>query len=151
MLMPSPYRDRHDDYIRVYAATGKAQIIGKASREVVGVRRDGSEFPLELGVSEWWSRGERRYTAILRDVTARRAAETALRESEERFRQIAEHVQDVFYVQESDGTISYVSPRCEALWGRPVDELYQRQAAWIDAIFPADRERVVRACKAMRA
>jgi PAS domain S-box-containing protein len=74
MLMPPPYREQHDDYLRSYIATGKAKIIG-IGREVVGQRKDGSVFPLELGVSEIRLGGRRIFTGTAHDLTQRRRAE----------------------------------------------------------------------------
>ena len=56
MLMPSPYRENHDSYIERYARTGEKRIIG-IGRLVVGERRDGSTFPMELAVGEMSSGG----------------------------------------------------------------------------------------------
>lgn len=74
MLMPAPYRDEHDQYLRNYRHTGQRKIIG-IGREVVGRRKDGSVFPVELSVSEV-SLGDRRlFTGIIRDITDRKHAE----------------------------------------------------------------------------
>ena len=74
MLMPSPYREEHDDYLRHYRATGEKRIIG-IGREVTGRRKDGSTFPMDLAVGEVQLSGKRLFTAVVRDVTDRKRAE----------------------------------------------------------------------------
>ena len=75
ILMPEPYHSEHDRYISAYLATGVAQIIG-AGREVMGRRKDGSTFPMELAVGESPQAGNHAFVGIVRDVTERREAET---------------------------------------------------------------------------
>jgi PAS domain S-box-containing protein len=78
----------------------------------------------------------------------RRLAEAALRESEERFRQLAETIDDVFWNTTPDcQTINYVSPAFERVWGRTLAELRQKPTLWIDCIRAADRPRVLEALK----
>lgn len=79
LLMPSPYHEQHDGYLSRYIATGDARIIG-TGRDVSGRRQDGSIFPLHLSVGETITKGERRFTGILHDLTARVALEAQLRE-----------------------------------------------------------------------
>ena len=79
ILMPSPYHEEHDGYLARYNATGLARIIG-SGREVTGRRKDGSTFPLHLSVGESNVNGERRFTGILHDLTARVGLEAQLRE-----------------------------------------------------------------------
>jgi len=79
MLMPSPYRENHDSYIERYARTGEKRIIG-IGRLVVGERRDGSTFPMDLAVGEMSSGGRRYYTAFIRDLTQRQRTEARLQE-----------------------------------------------------------------------
>jgi len=74
MLMPSPYRQEHDQYLRNYLTTGVRKIIG-FDREVMGRRKDGSEFPIEVGVSETFTEHGRIFTGILRDISERKEAE----------------------------------------------------------------------------
>jgi len=81
VLMPSPYREEHDSYLSRYLATGKAKVIG-AGREVRGLRKDGTTFPLHLSVGEITIQGERKFTGILHDLTARLRMEEQLREQE---------------------------------------------------------------------
>jgi two-component system sensor kinase FixL len=79
MLMPSPYREEHDTYLSRYLATGRAKIIG-VGREVTGRRKDGTTFPLHLSVGQIMLDGERKFTGILHDLSARVQMETTLRE-----------------------------------------------------------------------
>ncbi|WP_374470029.1 PAS domain S-box protein [Phenylobacterium sp.] len=79
ILMPNPYRDAHDGYLHRYLDTGERRIIG-IGRVVVGERRDGSTFPMELAVGEMRS-GERRFfTGFVRDLTERQATERRLQD-----------------------------------------------------------------------
>ncbi|HPF37709.1 MAG TPA: PAS domain S-box protein [Phycisphaerae bacterium] len=78
ILMPEPYCSEHNAYLRRYLQTGERRIIG-IGREVLGRRKDGSTFPMELAVSEMLLDGRRMFTGIVRDVTERRAAEDELR------------------------------------------------------------------------
>jgi PAS domain S-box-containing protein len=74
ILMPSPYREEHDHYVRCYVATGKANIIG-IGREVVGQRKDGSRIPIHLSVSEVLLERGRLFTAVIHDLSERRRLE----------------------------------------------------------------------------
>lgn len=79
LLMPEPYRGAHDDYLNRYYRTGERRIIGKG-RVVVGERRDGSTFPIELAVGEMRAGGERFFTGFIRDLTENQQAEARLQE-----------------------------------------------------------------------
>jgi two-component system sensor kinase FixL len=79
MLMPEPYRSEHNGYLARYLREGAPRIIG-SGREVTGRRRDGSTFPLHLSVGEMSVAGERKFTGILHDLSARVRMEEQLRE-----------------------------------------------------------------------
>jgi two-component system sensor histidine kinase/response regulator len=77
MLMPEPHRSRHGGYIASFLKTRDAKIIG-AGRELTAIRKDGTEFPIELAVSEVRNGDEVFFTGILRDITERKRVETEL-------------------------------------------------------------------------
>lgn len=79
MLMPEPYRRQHDGYLSHYRDTGEKRIIG-IGRIVVGLRRDGSTFPVELSVGEVKGGARRLFTGFLRDITQAQGAEQRLQE-----------------------------------------------------------------------
>src|SRR4051794_8730577 len=79
ILMPSPYREQHDAYLSRYLATGVRRIIGRG-RVVVGQRRDGSTFPMELWVGEMISGERHSFTGFVRDLTERQETQQRLQE-----------------------------------------------------------------------
>jgi two-component system sensor kinase FixL len=79
MLMPSPYREQHDGYLARYMATGEKRIIG-TGRLVVGQRKDGTTFPMELSVGEMRSGQRRFFTGFVRDLTERQETQKRLQE-----------------------------------------------------------------------
>ena len=87
ILMPSSHGQQHDEYIARYIRTGEARVVG-IGRELEAVRRDGSIFPIELAVSEVPGDGARYFTGIIRDISARKQAEEALRESQARIQAV---------------------------------------------------------------
>ncbi len=79
MLMPLPYRDRHDGYLENYHRTGERRVIG-IGRVVVGQRKDGTTFPMELAVGEVDANGRRLFTGFIRDLTERQLTENRMQE-----------------------------------------------------------------------
>jgi two-component system, LuxR family, sensor kinase FixL len=77
--MPSPHREQHDGYLRRYRETGERRIIG-IGRVVVGERKDGSTFPMDLSVGEMKSAGQRFFIGFIRDLSERQNSETRLQE-----------------------------------------------------------------------
>lgn len=79
ILMPEPYRTQHDSYLQRYADTGERRIIG-TGRVVVGQRKNGSTFPMELSVGEVAAGEKRSFTGFVRDLTERQEAQQRLQE-----------------------------------------------------------------------
>ncbi len=115
----------------------------------VVARRDGTTIPVDLVCNPI-----RRHGAIvgavvtLSDATARRHEKEVLRDSEERLRQMAESIDEVFWMSspEKDRMI-YISPGYEQVWGRTIRSLYDRPQSWLDSIHPDDRVRVMTAAE----
>jgi PAS domain S-box-containing protein len=87
-----------------------------------------------------------RVLGVLLNIDPFKQAEFARRDSDEKFRQLAENIQDVFWISEiNPSRLIYVSPAYETVWGRGVQDLYQNFYEWIDAIHPDDRDRMMQA------
>src|SRR4029077_10455446 len=83
------------------------------------------------------------YDGITEDITERKRAQAALAESEERFRQIAETIRDVFWMADlRQPKTFYISPAYEEVWGRSRQSLYDNPLSFLDAVHPEDREEV---------
>jgi two-component system sensor kinase FixL len=78
-LMPPPDKQQHDEYIERYQRTGQAHIIG-IGRDVVGLKKDGTQFPFRLGVSEVQFSGRKIYAGFIHDISHQREAEERLKE-----------------------------------------------------------------------
>ena len=116
MLMPEPYAAEHDAYLANYLRTGDKKIIG-IGREVAGRRKDGSIFPMDLAVGEAQVEGEAIFVGIIRDISDRKAAEAAQRESDLRLRSMLDTVPDGIIVIDERGRIQSFSPAAERLFG----------------------------------
>ncbi len=148
VLMPEPYRSDHDGYLAAYKATGRARIIG-IGREVMGLRKDGSTFPMDLAVGESRVAGKRVFAGICRDITARKEAEQRLRDSEERFRLIIDNVRD-YAISWLDlhGRIVSWNEGAGRLYGWNADHVVGKSA---EILYPAeDRDEAAKALQAVR-
>jgi PAS domain S-box-containing protein len=123
ILMPEPYHSEHDGYIANYLRTGEAKIIG-IGREVVGRRKDGSTFPMELAISVFQLKNRRYFTGIVRDITERKQAEEELRQAEERMRSVVNHVIDGIITIDQHGRIESFNPAAEELFGYQKGEVF---------------------------
>lgn len=94
VLMPSPYRELHDHYMDHYLRTGEKKIIG-IGREVMGQRKDGSTFPIDLAVAEMHFGDRRMFTGMIRDISERKQTEEALRRSQLELRRLSAHQEQV--------------------------------------------------------
>ncbi|MCS6861221.1 MAG: PAS domain S-box protein, partial [Abditibacteriales bacterium] len=118
VLMPSPYREEHDGYIQRYLRTGERRVIG-AIREVVGRRKDGSDFPLEIRVGEVQLGARRIFTSVVRDITERKAAEQQLRLHTAALESAANGI----IITDRQGNIEWVNPAFTKMTGYRPEEV----------------------------
>ncbi|SEO11062.1 PAS domain S-box protein [Bradyrhizobium sp. OK095] len=122
MLMPGHYRQEHDRYLDNFAKTGKRKIIG-SGREVLGQRKDGSTFPMDLSVGEAKQDDGSIFVGIIHDLTERERAEQALRESAARLKAVVDTAVDGVILIDARGRIIMFNPACERLFQYSVDEV----------------------------
>ena len=125
MLMPEPDAGRHDTYLQRYLGGGPAQIIG-IGREVVGRRRNGELFPLELAVGELVQLGARGFVGMVRDISARRAMELALAGREQELRLIFDGAPIGMFTADLGGRFIEVNPALVRLLGYSASELLHK-------------------------
>jgi PAS domain S-box-containing protein len=119
---------------------------GTVHRVTVDVfwRKDGTSMPVEYVSTPIIEKGVvAGAVVVFRDITERREAEQAIEESQERFRQLAEHIKEVFWITDpTKNRFIYISPGYEDVWGRSCDSLYASPHSWQEAIHPEDQLRV---------
>jgi PAS domain S-box-containing protein len=110
------------------------------------IRPDGSMvWVLDRTFPVWNEKGEvYRLAGIVLDISERKRTQQALKESEAKFRQLAEYIHQTFWMVSTDNhQILYVSPAYEKIWQRSCQNLYEKPNSWLEAIHPEDRGRVV--------
>jgi PAS domain S-box-containing protein len=141
LLVPERYLAAHRAAMPEFLRTGRGNVVG-TTVELQARRKGGREIAIDLSLSAVCLNGEWHAIGIIRDITGRKQAEQALRDSEEKFRQLAENIREVFFVltPSADQTL-YISPAYEQIWGRSCGSVYRNPNAWQEAIHPDDLER----------
>ncbi len=145
LLMPTRYRHAHEQGLARMESTGKGRGM-ESVLELHGLKKDGTEFPIELSLATWKNADSTYYSGIIRDISERKNAERAVQEGQERFRQLAEHIKGVFWITDpAKQDMLYISSGYENIWGRSCESLYASPQSWLEAIHPEDRARVFEA------
>jgi PAS domain S-box-containing protein len=139
MLMPERFRSSHRGGLRRYLKTREAHVVGKRRLELAGRRKDGAEFPLELSISETSEGEDILFIGIVRDITERKQAEEELKESEERFKGLAEATFEGIAITQ-DGKIVETNASFAAMFGYEPSEVIGMTPA--DVTAPESREAV---------
>ena len=132
MLMPAPYHREHDGYLSNYHQTRQPKVIG-IGREVVGRRKDGTTFPMDLSVSEVRLADRRMFTGFVRDITERKEAEKALLH----YAALVESSDDAIIGKTLDGTVTSWNRGAEMIFGFSRAEMIGQP---ISLIIPEDRQ-----------
>jgi len=103
-IIPERYRQLHDQGLERVTSGGQHHVIGQAV-DLAGLRKDGTEFPIELTLSSWETKDGKHYGGIIRDVSERAKMEEDLRSSEERTRSIMESANDGIITADSNGNV----------------------------------------------
>src|SRR5215213_718162 len=140
LLMPERYRELCVAGLHRYLQTGEARVVG-GTTELVGLRKDGSEFPIEMSLGETYEDGERLFTGVIRDIAERKELEKVIKESEERIRSLLQNTSDIITLLEADGTIRYISPAVERVTGYRPEEQIGTNA--FGSVHPDDREQAL--------
>lgn len=127
ILMPEPHHSEHDEYLANYDKTGHAKIIG-IGREVVGKRKNGKLFPIDLAVSEIATPGRKLFTGFLRDISERKETEATLR----RYERIVSACDDLLsfvgrdyvYREVNDAYVRFHGQPREKIVGSTIADLY---------------------------
>jgi len=131
-IIPERYRDLHDTGIARVAGGGEQRVIGQTV-ELSALRRDGSEFPIELSLAASGEGEHAHFTAIVRDITERQQLIEGLRDSEARFSAIVQSANDAIISIDGDGNVLLWNPRAEELLGWTSEELVGQS---LDRIVP---------------
>jgi PAS domain S-box-containing protein len=138
LIVPPRYRAEHLVGLERFRRTGEGRMVGRRS-ELTALRRDGTEFPVELSIAALRQDGDFVFSAFIADITERKGAEEALKASEERFRALVENSTDVILLLSKDSILLYASGSLTRILGYAPGEFVGQSA--FDLVYPEDQEK----------
>jgi len=143
VIIPPASREAHQRGIERFLATGEGPILNRRM-ELTALGHDGSEFPVELAITPIHVGDDWFFSAFVEDITERKRIDQGIRDREERFRQLAENITEVFFVMDAQFQETlYISPAYEGIWGVSCQSLYENPQSFIDGVSPDDRAHVM--------
>src|SRR5918998_1804381 len=125
LLMPESYRELCVAGLHRYLRTGEARVVG-GTTELVGLRKDGSEFPIEMSLGETPQDGERLFTGVIRDITERKRFEEALERLSHQHEMVLEAAGEGIFGLDRHGNVTFVNPAASHMTGWSTQELLGR-------------------------
>ncbi|MES1147249.1 MAG: PAS domain S-box protein, partial [bacterium] len=139
LVIPERFREAHRKGLERYLRTGEATILGRRI-ELCGLHKDGHEFPVELAVTPIGSGDNIGFSAFLRDITARKQSEEAIRASKEQYEALAESIPHLIWTCQGNGNGDFLSKQWESYTGRSNKDVVGYVTERV--IHPDDRPRV---------
>jgi len=140
LIIPPSLREAHWRGLQKYLATGEARYLNRRV-ETSAVRRDGTEFPIELTITRIPGGPAASFTGYLRDISERKQAEIALRQSEAQFRTLADNIAQFAWMADESGSIFWYNKRWFDYTGTSLEEM--RRSGWWKVHHPEHVERVL--------
>lgn len=140
LIIPPGLREEHRLGMRRYVETGAARVLNKRI-EMTAMHRNGQEFPVELAITPIGFGDDRLFSGFIRDITGRNRAESALRESEQRFRATANAAPVLIWMSGPDKRCTWFNQRWLDFVGRAMEQ--EIDDGWCDNLHPADFDRAL--------
>lgn len=138
VIIPPEFREGHRRGLKRYLETGEGRILGQRI-EHTAIRANGTRFPVELAIVALKGGPRPSFIGTVRDITDRKQAQQKLQLSEERFRELAENVSDIFYNYDPrNNRLLYVNAAYERIWGRPLEQVLENPLIYLEDIHPDD-------------